>query len=74
MIQSGTRWKGHVECMTEDRKTYRVLVQKPEGNRPLGRHRRRWDGNISRCIIETGREDVDYIHLTQCSVKSGGLL
>jgi len=63
MIESGTRWEGHVACMTEDRKTYRVLVEKPEGNRSLGRHRRRWDGN-KRHIIETGREDVDCIHLT----------
>jgi hypothetical protein len=74
MIESGTRWKGHVACMTDDRKTCRELMEKPEGNRPLGRHRRRWDGDIKRHIIETGREDVDCIHPTQCSLKSGGLL
>jgi hypothetical protein len=31
------RWVGHVACMGEDRKMYRVLVGKPEGKRPLGR-------------------------------------
>jgi hypothetical protein len=31
------RWVGHVACMGEDRKVYRVLVGKPEGKRPLGR-------------------------------------
>jgi hypothetical protein len=31
------------ECGTHDRKVYKVLVGKPEGKRPLGRPRRRWD-------------------------------
>jgi len=35
------RWAGHVVCMGEERVVYRVLVGKPEGKRPLGRHRRR---------------------------------
>jgi hypothetical protein len=35
------RWAGHVACMGEKRKMYRVLVGKPEGKRPLGRPRRR---------------------------------
>jgi hypothetical protein len=37
------RWAGHVECMGEERKVYRVLVGKPEGKRPLGRPRNRWE-------------------------------
>ena len=40
------RWAGHVACMGEERGTYRVLVGKPEGRRPLGRHRGRWVDNI----------------------------
>jgi hypothetical protein len=40
------RWAGHVARMGEDRGVHRVLVEKPEGNRPLGRPRRRWEDNI----------------------------
>jgi hypothetical protein len=39
------RWAGHVARMGEERKVYKVLVGKPEGKRPLGRPRRRWDRN-----------------------------
>jgi hypothetical protein len=41
------RWAGHVARMEERRGTYRVLVRRPEGKRPLGRPRRIWDGNIN---------------------------
>jgi hypothetical protein len=37
-------WVKHVARMGEERKAYKVLVGKPEGKRPLGRPRRRWDG------------------------------
>ena len=40
------RRAGHVACMGKDRGVYRVLVGKPEGKRPLGRPRRRWEDNI----------------------------
>ena len=40
------RWAGHVERMGERRGIYRGLVGKPEGNRPLGRPRHRWEDNI----------------------------
>jgi len=40
------RWAGHVARMGEGRSVYRVLVGKPEGRRPLGRPRRRWEDNI----------------------------
>jgi hypothetical protein len=36
------RWAGHVARMGEERKVYRVLVGKPEGEWPLGRPRRRY--------------------------------
>jgi hypothetical protein len=37
------RWAGHVARMGEERKVYKVLVEKPEGKSPLGRPRRRWE-------------------------------
>ena len=40
------RWTGHVACMGERRGVYSVLMGKPEGKRPLGRPRRRWEDNI----------------------------
>jgi hypothetical protein len=40
------RRAGHVACMGKRRGTYRVLVGKYEGKRPLGTPRRRWDDNI----------------------------
>jgi hypothetical protein len=40
------RWAGHVAHMGEERGSYRVLVGKPEGRRPLGKPRRRWVDNI----------------------------
>jgi hypothetical protein len=40
------RWAGHVARMGEERKVYKVLVGKPEGKRPLGRPRRRWEDGI----------------------------
>jgi len=40
------RLVGHVACMGERRVEYRVLVGKPEGRRPLGRPRSRWEDNV----------------------------
>ena len=40
------RWAGHVARMGEDRGVHRLLVGKPQGKRPLGRPRRRWEDNI----------------------------
>ena len=40
------RWAGHVGRIGEERVVYRVLVEKPEGKRPLGRPRCRWVDNI----------------------------
>ena len=48
------RWAGHVACMGEGRGVYRVLLGKPEGKRPLGRPRHRWEGNIKMDIQEVG--------------------
>ena len=40
------RWAGHVARIGEGREVHRVLVGRPEGKRPLGRLRRRWEDNI----------------------------
>jgi len=48
------RWVGHVACMGERRGTYRVSVGKPEGRRPLGRPRHRWEDNIKMDLKELG--------------------
>jgi hypothetical protein len=45
--------------------TYRVLVGKLEGKRPLGRTRRRWKNNIMFDLQEVGRGDMDWIDLAQ---------
>jgi hypothetical protein len=42
----GMRLAGHVARMGEKRNAYNILLGKPEGNRPLGRPRRRWEDNI----------------------------
>jgi hypothetical protein len=48
------RWVGHVARMGEERKVYKVLVRKPEGKRPLGRPRRRWEDGIRMDLREIG--------------------
>jgi hypothetical protein len=48
------RWAGHVARMGERRCAYRALVGKPEGRRPLGRPRRRWENNIKMDLREVG--------------------
>jgi hypothetical protein len=51
--------------MGEKRDTYRLLVRKPEGKRPLGRPRRRWVDNIRMDLGEVGWGDVDWIDLAK---------
>jgi hypothetical protein len=51
--------------MGEERKVYKVLVGKPEGKRPLGRPRRRWEDGIRMDLREIGLEGVDWIRLAQ---------
>jgi hypothetical protein len=48
------RWAGHVTRVVEMKSVYRVLVGKPEGKRPLGRPRRRWEDNIKIDLQEVG--------------------
>jgi len=53
------RWAGHIVCMGERRGVYRVLVGKPEGKRPLGGPRRRWEANIKKDLQEVGCGSMD---------------
>jgi hypothetical protein len=47
----------------EKRNVYRRLVGKPEGKRPLGRPRRRWEDNISKDVRDIGCGGMDLINL-----------
>jgi hypothetical protein len=47
----------------EKRNEYRILLEKPEGKRPLGKPRRRWVANIKIDLRETGWAGVDWIDL-----------
>jgi hypothetical protein len=53
------RWAGLVARMGEDIKVYKGLVGKPEGKRPLGRPRRRWEDGIRMDLKEIGLGGVD---------------
>jgi len=55
------RWERHVQRIGEMRGVYRVLVGKPEGKRPLGRPRRRWEDNIKMDIQEVECGGVDWV-------------
>ncbi|KAJ4429655.1 hypothetical protein ANN_21856 [Periplaneta americana] len=59
------RWAGHVARMGESRNAYRVLVGRPEGKRPLGRPRRRWEDNIKMDLREVGYDDREWINFAQ---------
>jgi hypothetical protein len=59
------RWAGHVAHMGEVRGAHNILVGKPEGKRPLGRPKCRWEDNIKMELEEIGFGDVDWIHLAQ---------
>ena len=49
----------------EGRGVHRVLVGKPEGKRPLGRLRRRWENNIKMDLQEVGGGCGDWMELAQ---------
>ena len=52
-------------CMGEGKGVYRVLVGKPEGKRPLGRPRHRWEDNIKMDLREVGGGCGDWMELAQ---------
>jgi hypothetical protein len=55
--------------MGEGRCVYRVLVGRPEGKRPLGRPRPRWEDNIKMDLRETGIDGPNWIQLAQNRVQ-----
>jgi hypothetical protein len=62
-------WVGHVARMGEWRGVHRVLVGSPEGKRPLGGPRRRWEDNIKLGLREMGIDGANWIHLAQDRVQ-----
>jgi hypothetical protein len=66
------RWAGHVVRMGQERKVYKVLVGKPEGNRPLGRPRIRWEDGIRMDLWEIGLGGIGFDWLS--TGTGGGLL
>jgi len=67
VIKSRRRWTRHVAHRREKRGVYRVLVGKPDGKRPLGRPRHRWEDNIKMDLQEGGCGGMDRIKLAQDS-------
>jgi hypothetical protein len=63
------RWAGHVARMGQGRGVYRVSVGRPEGKRPLGRPRRRWEDNISLDLRKIGIDGANSIQLPQDRVQ-----
>jgi hypothetical protein len=63
------RWAGHVARMGEGRGVYRVSVGRPEGKRPLGRHRHRWEDNIKVDLREIGIDGANWLRLAQNRVQ-----
>jgi hypothetical protein len=57
------RWAGQVAHIGEKRGVYKVLVGKPEGKRPLGRPRRRWEDNIKMDLQEVGCGSMDWLRI-----------
>ena len=60
--------------LEEGRGVHKVLVGKPEGNRPLGRPRRRWEDNIKMDLQKVRCGGMDWIDLAQYRDKSWALV
>jgi hypothetical protein len=67
------RWVGHVARKREKRNAHRILVGNPEGKRPLGRSKRRWEDNIEMDLRGIGWCGMYLINLFQ-DKDHGGLL
>jgi len=71
IISRRIRWAGHVACMRARTGVYRVLVGKPEGKRPVGRPRRRWEDFIKMDLQEVGSRGMKWIKLAQDGERCG---
>jgi hypothetical protein len=69
VIKSRIRWAGHVARMGEGRDVYRVLVGRPEGKRPVGRPKRRWEANIKMDLRKIGIDGTNWIRLAHDRVQ-----
>ena len=58
-------WTGKVAYIEQSRNAYRVSVGKPEGKRPLGRPRCRWEDNIEMDLRKMGCDAGDWVHLAE---------
>jgi hypothetical protein len=65
IISKGMGWVGYVACKWDRRGVYRVLVEKTEGKKPLGRPRRRWEDNVKMDLQEVECGSMDSIDLAQ---------
>jgi hypothetical protein len=74
VIKSRMRWAGHEARIGEGRGAYRVLVGRPEGKRPLGKPRRRWEDNIKMDLREIGIDGANWIRLAQDRVQWRGFV
>jgi hypothetical protein len=66
------RWVTHVARMGESRDVYRVLLGKPEGKRPIGRPRRRWED--IKILQEVGCGNMDWIDVVRNRDRWRGLV
>ena len=57
----------------ERRDVYRILVGKPEGKRPLGKPKRRWEDNIKMNLQEVGCEGMDWVEFIRIGTGGGHL-
>jgi hypothetical protein len=69
VIKLRREWAGHVARMVEGRGVYRVLVGRPEGRRPLGRRRRRWEDSSKMDLRDIGIGGANWIQLAQDRVQ-----
>jgi hypothetical protein len=63
--QNREEFDGHITHTGERKGVFSILVGKPEGKRPHGRPRHRWEDNIKMDFLEVGWEGMDCIDLAQ---------
>jgi hypothetical protein len=59
------KWTGRVARIGAKRNAYRILMGKPEGKRPVGRPRCRWEDNVKMDLRKIGWGRMDWIILAQ---------
>jgi hypothetical protein len=62
-------WVGHVARIGKGRGVHKVLVGRPEGKRPVGRLRHRWEDNIKLDLRKIGIDGANWIQLAQDRVQ-----